>query len=171
VSSQSLFGITIAFSFLVWGIVTRDHLWPALRSRPRADALRPILLLHSFRFVGLAFLIPGVVAPNLPTAFARPAAYGDLATAILALSALAMLRNRLGIVLVWAFNILGSVDLVQAFYNGNRTGIGFQPGLQGAAYFIPTVLVPLLLITHGLVFRLLLRSDRAAEAPARPRAA
>ena len=52
---------------------------------------------------------------------------------------------------------------VNAFYQGNRTSIRLDPGLQGAAYFIPAVLVPLLLITHGLVFRLLLRKDAGAR--------
>jgi uncharacterized membrane protein len=156
----ALFGISVLFSFVAWGLVTRSYIGPALRNRLRVDALRPILLLHSFRFVGLAFLVPGVVSPDLPLAFARPAAYGDLATAVLALLALATLRNRLGTVLVWAFNLWGTADLLNAFYQGNRTGLA--PGLLGAAYFIPTFVVPLLLITHGLVFRLHLRRDRAA---------
>jgi hypothetical protein len=158
---QALFAISVALSFVAWGIVTGQYIWPALRSQPRIDALRPILLLHSFRFVGLAFLVPGVVSANLPIVFAQPAAFGDLATSILALLAIAALRSRLGIVLVWAFNLLGSADLLHAFYEGNRTSIRLDPGLQGAAYFIPTVLVPLLLITHGLVFRLLLWKDAA----------
>ncbi len=113
--------------------------------------------------MGLAFLVPGVVSPDLPIVSAQPAAFGDLATSFLALLAVAALRSRLGIVLVWAFNLLGSADLLHAFYEGNRTSIRLDPGLQGAAYFIPTVLVPLLLITHGLVFRLLLRKDTAAR--------
>jgi hypothetical protein len=167
----ALFGISVVFSFVAWGIVTRQYIWPALRSQPRTDALRPLLLLHSFRFIGLAFLVPGVVSSELPLAFARPAAYGDLATAVLALLALAALRNRLGTILVWLFNLLGTADLLHAFYEGNRTSIGLAPGLQGAAYFIPTVLVPLLLITHGLVFRLLLRRDRAAVSLSSQRAA
>jgi hypothetical protein len=154
---QALFGISVLFSFVAWGITVRRYVWPALRTRERNDALRPILLFHSFRFIGLAFLIPGVVSPNLPAAFARPAAYGDLATALLALIAGATLNTRLSVVLVWAFNLVGTVDLLNAFYEGNRTVVGIDPGLQGAAYFIPTLLVPLLLITHGLVFRLLLR--------------
>jgi hypothetical protein len=165
VSSQASFAIHVALSFVAWGIVTRQYIWPVVRSQPRPDALRPILLLHSFRSVGLAFLIPGVVSPNLPAAFARPAAYGDLAATILALLAWATVRSRLGIVLVWAFNILGSADLLNAYYQGNRTGVGLAPGLQGAAYFIPTILVPLLLITHGVVFRLLLQRSTAASRP------
>jgi hypothetical protein len=114
--------------------------------------------LHSFRFIGLAFLVPGVVSPDLPAAYALPAASGDLIAALLALLALAGLRSRLGIVLVWAFNLWGTADLLFAFYQG-VIGVGLEPGQLGAAYFIPTVVVPLLLITHGLVFRLLLRAD------------
>ncbi len=161
-SSPALFGISVALSFVVWGTVTRQYIWPALSQRTGADALRPILLLHGFRFVGLAFLVPGVVSPELPAAFARPAAYGDLATAILALLAFATLRSRLGTMVIWAFNVVGTADLLYAFYQGNRTSIAYAPGLQGAAYFLPTVLVPLLLITHGLVFRLLLRRTNVA---------
>jgi hypothetical protein len=39
-----------------------------------------------------------------------------------------------------------------------RIGIGISPGALGAAYFLPTAIVPLHFITHGLIFRLLLRS-------------
>ena len=157
---QALFGISVAFSFIAWGIVAARYLWPELRNQPRAEALRPLLVLHSFRFIGLAFLVPGVVSAELSAAFARPAAYGDLVAAILALVALAGLQTRLGLLLVWVFNLWGTADLLFAFYNGNS--VGFAPGQLGAAYFIPTVIVPLLLITHGLIFRLLLRGDGVA---------
>ena len=95
-SAPALFGISVAFSFVVWGIIASRYIWPTLGRRIGADAVRPILLLHGFRFVGLAFLVPGVVSPGLPAAFARPAAYGDLATAILALLAIANLSRSLG---------------------------------------------------------------------------
>jgi hypothetical protein len=152
---QAIFGISVLFGFITWGIAGARYLWPALRRRPRREALPPILLLHAFRFVGLAFLVPGVVSPDLPAAFARPAAYGDLLTSILALLAIATLRRQIGTIFVWMFNIVGAADLLYAFYQGNRTGL--EPGLQGAAYFIPTVLVPLLLMTHVFVFRILVR--------------
>jgi hypothetical protein len=152
-----MFGISVILGFISWGIIAKRYIWPALRRVPRIEALRPLLLLHTFRFVGLVFLIPGVVSPDLPVAFARPAAYGDLTTSILALFAIATLNSVLGIILVWAFNIFGSADLLYAFYAGNRVQLDSAPGLQGAAYFIPTVLVPLLLTTHALVFLLLLR--------------
>ena len=83
-SPQALFGTSVALSFVAWGIIAARYLWPALRSQPRDRALRPLLLLHSFRFIGLAFLVPGVVSPDLPAAYARPAAYGDLIAAVLA---------------------------------------------------------------------------------------
>ena len=153
----AFFGTSVVLGFVAWGIIAVRYLWPALRSQPRARALRPLLLLHSFRFIGLAFLVPGVVSPDLPAAFARPAAYGDLIAAVLALLALAALPSGLGIVLVWVYNLWGSADLLYAFYQG-LIGVGLEPGQLGATYFIPTVLVPLLLITHGLVFRLLLQS-------------
>src|SRR5262245_35747661 len=156
---EVLFGISVLLSFVVWGTIAAKDIWPALRKKPRAEALRVLLLVHAFRFVGLSFLIPGVVSPELPDAFARPAALGDLATCLLALLSIATLRSRPGIVVVWVFNIVGTVDLINAFYKANR--LGMAPGLQGAAYFIPTVLVPLLLVTHVLVFRILLSRDAA----------
>jgi hypothetical protein len=151
----AIFGICVSLSFVAWGVVAGQYLWPALRNLPRAHALRPLLLIHSFRFIGLAFLVPGVVSPNLPDDFARPAAYGDLIAAVLALVALAGLRSKLGIGLVWVFNLWGSADLLYAFYQG-LFGVGIKPGQLGAAFFIPTAVVPLLLITHGVIFRLLL---------------
>jgi hypothetical protein len=159
----AVFGISVFLSLVVWGIIGARDIWPVLRRRPRAEALRPLLLLHAFRFVGLAFLVPGVVSPDLPDGFARPAAYGDLTTSILALLAIVALRTRLGTILVWVFNIVGTVDLLNAFYQGNQRSVGITPGLQGAAYFIPTVLVPLLLVTHVLVFAILLRTDRTGD--------
>src|SRR5262245_52535077 len=96
---------------------------PLLRAQARVDALRPLLLLHSFRFVGLAFLVKGVVAPELPAAFAVPAAYGDLIAAVLALIVLAALRSGFGIPLVWVFDLWGSADLLYVFYQGNASGM------------------------------------------------
>jgi len=156
-SSPALFGLSVAVSFVAWGAVAKYYIWPALQEHSTAEALRPILLLHGFRFEGLAFLLPGVVSAELPAAFARSAAYGDFTTAILALLALAARRTRMGTVLTWVFNIAGTTDLLFAFCQGYRTSLADTPGLLGAGYFIVTVFVPLLLITHGLVFRILLR--------------
>jgi hypothetical protein len=153
--TQLAFFVSIAFSFIAWGILIALYIWPALRVLPRADALRPVLILHSFRFIGLAFLVPGVTSPDLPSAFAQSAAYGDFIAAILALLSLLLLPRGAGVVIAWIFNLWGSFDLLNAFYQANATGL--SPGQLGATYFIPTVVVPLLLITHGLAFRILLQ--------------
>jgi len=166
-SQLGFFG-SIAFSLIAWGIVAARYIWPALRLRQRSEALRPLLILHSFRFIGLAFLIPGVVSPDLPRAFATSAAFGDIVAAALALLSLALLRSSPGLIIAWIFNVWGSVDLVNAFYQANATGL--SPGQLGAAYFIPTLIVPLLLITHGLAFRVLLRDQEPAMAQSRQRA-
>jgi hypothetical protein len=127
------------------------------RLLPRAQALRPPLILHSFRFERLAFLVPGVVSPDLPASFAHAAAYGDFAAAILALLSLASLSSGVGIVIAWIFNIWGSVDLLNAFYQGNAAGL--MAGQLGATFFIPTLVVPMLLVTHALAFRILLKQS------------
>ena len=163
--SQLSFFVSIAFSFSAWGIVAARYIWPELRLRPRAEALRPLLMLHSFRFIGLAFLVPGVVSPGLPAAFANSAAYGDIIAAMLALLALISLPstagpNAVGMVISWIFGLWGSADLFNAFYQANRTGL--TPGQLGATYFIPTFIVPLLVITHGLAFRILLQRQNVS---------
>ena len=159
--SQLWFFVSIAFSFIAWGIITARYVWPELRLRPRAEALRPLFMLHSFRFIGLAFLVPGVVSPGLPAAFAQSAGYGDIIAAILAVLAVLSLPSAAGVVIAWIFSIWGLVDLFNAFYQANHAGL--LPGQLGATYFIPTLVVPLLLITHKLAFPILLQyEDRSA---------
>jgi hypothetical protein len=149
------FFVSIAFSLIAWGIVAARYIWPELRVLPRADALRPLLILHIFRFIGLAFLVPGVVSPDLPPAFAQSAAYGDIIAAILALVSLLLLPSAAGVAAGWIFNLWGFADILNAFYQANQAGL--LPGQLGATFFLPTVIVPLLLITHGLAFRILLQ--------------
>ena len=152
---QLAFFVSIAFGLIGWGLVTARYIWPALRHTRRAEALRPVLILHAFRFLGLAFLVPGVVSPDLPSAFAQPAAYGDLIAAILALLSLLLLPSPAGVAVAWIFSVWGSADLLNAFYQANHAGL--LAGQLGAAFFLPTLVVPLLLITHGLAFRILLQ--------------
>ena len=154
-----LFGISVTFGLAVWGVVAWQYIWPALSERPSPGSLKPILVLHAFRFLGLAFVVPGVVSPELPAAFAQPVAYGDFITAVLALSAVATLGTRTGTVVTWVFNTFGTADLLIAFYLGSRISLPNNPGLLGAGYFILAAYVPLLFITHGLAFRILLRTN------------
>lgn len=151
------FVVSIAFSFIAWGIVTARYFWPELRLRERAEALRPLLILHSFRFIGLAFLVPGVVSPDLPLTFAHSAAYGDILAAILALLSLLLLPSAAGVAVAWLFSLWGSADILNAFYQANHAGL--LAGQLEAAFFLPTLIVPLLLIAHGLAFRILLQDQ------------
>jgi len=152
-----LFGLSILMSFVAFGLVTKLYIWPRLRTREREAALVPLVVPHAFRFIGLSFLVPGVVSASLPSAFAIPAAFGDLVAAILALAATMALSRRWSsaILLVWLFNVWGAADLLLAYYQGLR--IDLDARMLGAAFFIPTAIVPPLLITHGAIFRLLLR--------------
>ena len=65
------------------------------------------------------------------------------------------LPSGAGVVSAWIFSLWGSADLLNAFYQANRTGL--LPGQLGATYFLPTLIVPLLLITHGIAVRILLQ--------------
>jgi hypothetical protein len=151
------FFLSMAFSFIAWGIVAARYIWPELRVRQRAEALQPLLILH---FIGLAVLVPGVVSPELPPAFAHSAAYGDMVAAILALLSLLLLRSAAGVAVAWIFSLCGSADLLNSFYQALHARL--LAGQLGAAFFIPTFAVPLLLITHGLVFRILLQHQPAS---------
>src|SRR5258706_11862764 len=135
---QFCFFVSIAFAFIAWGIVAKRYIWPKLRLLRRAEALRPLLILHSFRFIGLAFLIPGVVSPDLPSAFAHSAAYGDVVAATLALLSLVLLPGAPGVGIAWIFNLLCSADLLNAFYQANHSGL--LAGQLGAAFFLPTLI-------------------------------
>ena len=116
----AVFGLSVLMSFVAFGIVTRLYIWPRLRSISREDALVALTVPHTFRFVGLSFLVPGVVSPSLPSAFAAPAAYGDLVAAILAIIAIGALSAHAvwAIAIVWLFNVWGTADLLNAIYQG-----------------------------------------------------
>ncbi|HET6892959.1 MAG TPA: hypothetical protein VFH31_17775 [Pyrinomonadaceae bacterium] len=157
---RALYGISILISFVAFGLVTKFYIWPRLQAMDRDKALLPLIIPHAFRFIGLSFLVLGVVPSSLPAEFAVPAAYGDLVAAILAIVSSVALYKRwpLSILLVWLFNIWGAADFLLAFYNGFM--VNLDPRMLGAAFYIPTVLVPPLLITHGLIFWLLVRRRR-----------
>jgi len=143
-------------------VIAKLYAWPWLRARDRDQALVSLVAPHMFiRFLGLSLLVPGVVSPGLPAAFAVPAAYGDFVAGILAIAATIALAKRASwaLVAVWIFNIWGAGDLLFAFYSGPHAQI--QPGTLGAAFFLPTAIVPSLLVTHFLVFGLLLRKERS----------
>jgi len=152
-----LFGISVLMSLIVWNKLSKKYLWLQIKDRELKKAAEPILVLHSFRFAGLSFLVPGVVHAGLNPAWAMPAAFGDFTAAILAFITLLRINSTSFKSLLWVFNILGFIDLLLAFADGPRYSI--LPFL-GATYFIVIIYVPLLLLTHLMVFKLLLRNKR-----------
>jgi len=154
---QIIFGLQVLLSFVVYGLVARWYVAPRLATLPLHRALQPLLVPHAFRHLGLVFLVPTVVGPALPASFAAPAAYGDLLAGLLGLAAIVSLRARAGaaVPLTWLFNIVGLLDLVHAFYQGLTHDVQL-----GAAYFIPTFVVPVLVVTHVMMLRMLVRHPR-----------
>ena len=141
--------VNLVLSTLVFWVAARTYVVPNLsRWNPQA-ILIPILLLHSFRHLGLMFLAPGATYPGMPLQFAHPAAWGDLVTAVLAMTAILSGIPR---PLVWTFNVLGTVDLLAAITLATIYG---APAFMGPAYWIPAFWVPALLVTHYLTFVIL----------------
>jgi hypothetical protein len=162
-SPATLFQIHLVLGYFAWLLCFGAYVWPWLRSMDSVEAQRAIATLHSFRFFGLVFILPGVVGPNLPAQFATFAAYGDLATGVLAMLALLTVKMPLFPLFVVAFNVVGTADLVIDYYLAIEANLPAVAGELGATYAIPILFVPLLMITHIVAFYLLLRpSDRHA---------
>jgi hypothetical protein len=165
-STETIFRIHLVSGYVAWLLCFGVYILPWLRSMERFEALRAIATLHSFRFFGLAFIVPGVVGANLPPSFAIPDAYGDFATGVLAMLALASVRIRpLFWTFVVAFNVVGMADLLMDYYDAIRAGLPAVAGELGATYAIPILYVPLLMITHVLALYWLFRPQPEA-APA-----
>jgi hypothetical protein len=157
-SPEILFSIHLVLGYVACLLWFGTYILPKLRSMDRFGAHRAIATLHSFRFFGLVFILLGVVGPNLPAGFARFAAYGDFATGMLALLALLTVRIRpLFWFFVVAFNLAGATDIIMDYYHAVRAGLPALAGQLGAAYAIPIIYVPMLMITHVVAFYWLLR--------------
>jgi hypothetical protein len=158
-STEIIFSMHLILGYAAWLLCFRAYILPKLKSMEPVEAHRAIATLHSFRFFGLIFIVPGVVGPDLPARFATFAAHWDLATGALAILALLTVGLRpLFWALVVAFNFVGTVDLVLDYYHAVQVGLPALAGQLGAAYAIPIIYVPLLMITHFVAFYLLLRS-------------
>jgi hypothetical protein len=149
--------VNLILSTFVFWVAARLYLVPRLAELRPKTVLVPILLLHSMRHLGLMFLAPGAVYAGIAPEFARPAAFGDLLTAVLAMIALGALvtaTSKGARVLVWIFNVVGVLDLVLAIVLAT---VYNAPALMGPAYWIPAFWVPALLVTHYITFLVLVR--------------
>lgn len=157
-SPATIFRIHLVMGYVPWLLCFGTYAWSRLRTMDPLEAQRAIATLHSFRIFGLVFILPGVVGTALPAGFATFAAYGDFATGVLAILALLASRVRpLFWPLVLAFNLVGALDILVDYYHGARLGLPALAGQLGAAYWIPMLYVPLLMITHCAALYLLVR--------------
>src|SRR5215471_17551178 len=153
----SLARIQLVLGYVAWLLCFRVYIWPRLKAANRFDAQRAIATLHSFRFFGLVFILPGVVGPGLPAGFDTFAAYGDFATGVLALLALLTARIRpLFWFFVVAFNLVGATDIIVDYYHAIQSGLPAMTGQLGNTYAIAIIYVPLLMITHVVALYFLL---------------
>ncbi len=155
-SPETLFNIHLVLGYVAWLLCFGAYIWPRLKVADRVEAHRAIATLHSFRFFGLVFILPGVIG-HLPATFGAVAAYGDLATGLLAMLALLTVQVRpLFWLFVAAFNLVGVTDLVADYYNAVQLGVPQIAGEFAATYWIPIIYVPILMITHVAAFYLLM---------------
>jgi hypothetical protein len=158
VPTEILFQTHLVLGYVAWLLCFGVYIWPWLKAMDPFEAQRAIATLHSFRFFGLVFILPGVVSPNLPASFATFAAYWDFATGVLAMLALLTVRIRpLFWAFVVAFNLVGFVDLILDYAHAVQVDLPAVAGELGATYAIPIIYVPLLMITHVAAFYLLAR--------------
>ena len=143
---MNILTVNLVLSTFVFWVAARIYVIPNLTRWSPQAVLVPILLLHSFRHLGLMFLAPGGVYPGVPPQFAYPAAFGDLIAAALAMAAILAGTPRW---LVWVFNIVGTVDLLSAITLATAYDAA---AFMGPAYWIPAFWVPALLVTHYLTF-------------------
>lgn len=159
---MNILSVNLLFSSFVFWLAAKIYILPKLHELRPQTVLLPILLLHSFRHLGLMFLTPGATYAGIPSQFTYPAAFGDLLVALLALAAIpAVARNaRAGRLLVWIFNVEGTLDLIAAIALATLYG---APPYMGPAYWIPAFWVPALLVTHYITFVVLWKYWRAAR--------
>ena len=156
--AQIIFPIHLVLGYAAALLALGAYAFPRLRAMEPVAAQRAIATLHSFRFFGLVFILPGVVEPGLPQSFAPFAAYGDFATGVLALAALSAIRIKpLFWLLVVAYNVVGATDIVLDYAHAIAAGLPAEAGRLGAAYAIPVLYVPALMITHLFAFYLMAR--------------
>ena len=159
--------ISYCVAYLVFGLIAKWYLWPAIKDRSPKIALTPLLLYACLRVNGLMFLMPGLVSPDLPRAFAVPTAYGDLTATLLALLALWPLRagSALAVPMLWLFNVVGLLDL--AYANISSVMDHVDPTYLGASYYLAAINVPAMVVIHILIFAYLIKRKNGNSSSSR----
>ena len=150
-----VFGAQFFGSLVLWWIVVSLWIGPAVRDWSDTDRLAlwttPLVL----RYLGLGLLVPQL-APGLDADFSRNTAIGDAATSVLAVVAVVGLRRGFAPARAFAFaaHLVGSIDLCIAL--PHAVLVGAATHLHGQ-WFVPAVIVPLMIHAHVMGWRTLLR--------------
>ena len=144
------------FTLVAFALIARWHIAPRLSKTSVEDHLLPLTWVHVFRYAPLTLLVPGQISPDVPADVANLIAYGDLASAVMALITVIFLRHRLAgaLAVAWLFNVIGIADIVVA------TGAAINAKMAdipiGFNWYIVNFYVPALIVTHAMmVYRLI----------------
>ena len=152
--TATVFNVLTLFSLVLFFLIAKWYVLPALLRLGPQEALVPLLLFSAFRYLGLAFLVPNWT-DGLPAAFATPAAYGDLTVGILALGAAVALHYRMGpgTMLAWVYAVVGALDFMYAGFLGGQNEAGLT---IGPLWPLMTILGPAWMVAIVFLFRLLI---------------
>jgi hypothetical protein len=157
-NNVTIFWLQLLLSLGVCAIVVAWYVWPYLTTLTRNSALIPLLFVHVFRYLGMTLLVPGMIDPKLPREVLFNSAYGDLLAAALALASIFALRSnwRFAVPLAWVFNTWGFADLLNVLRSVLRVNL---PSFNlGTAWYIYTFYAPLVIVSHLMIFWILIKS-------------
>jgi len=155
-SPTTLFGVQFSFSLILFALLAAWYIGPALRRLPVSDALVPLFLVHALRYLPSSAFAPGQVDARVPADAMAAIAFGDLASAVLALLAALFLRYRwsgaLGV--AWIVNIVTSIDWLYAGFLAASRQLVTYP--LGGNWYIINYYVPVIGVIHLMIFARLL---------------
>ena len=164
-SPTSLFVVQFSFSVVLSVMVARWYVVPALRKLPVHSALVPLFLFHALRYLPSSAFAPGQIGDAVPKDAMAAIAYGDLASAVLALLAALFLHYRLqgAIAVAWLVNVVTSLDYLYASFLAASNQLATYP--MGGNWYIINYYVPAIGVAHVLIFARLLKESRVPETP------
>jgi hypothetical protein len=166
-SPQALFGLQFTLSLVVFSLVARWYIAPALARLSVEAALVPLFLVHALRYLPASGFAPGQIDPDIPAAVFAHIAYGDLACALLALVAAIVLRYRwpLAVPIAYLANGLMSLDWLYAtFLAASNELVTYD---MGGNWYIVAFYVPVLGVVHVMIFARLAKARAERERPPR----
>lgn len=149
----AIFLTQLSMSLFVYVLLAKWVVSPWLKQKSASIALMILVAPHTIRHIGLSFMVPSVTDPTILQSFAQMTAWGDFISGLLAIIVLFSLKYQWSMakMLVWLFNIVGTLDLLKALSHAEVV-----PTLAGT-WYIPTFLVPLLLVSHMMIFARLIK--------------